>query len=173
MPYWSPATPVSKLAGLAYIAFARHYLRYLGWFLFLQVLRCFTSLSLAPVTYGFSNRYIDITLCGLPHSDISGSKLVCSSPKLIAAYRVLLRLLVPRHPSCALSSLTTKKQSLKNCLPVSQHKLLTFADIYISLNIILFSCRIFFKTFSSIVNHPQLFSTFDSTFHCFSPDFSR
>ena len=135
MPRRSPATPPGKPDGLASSAFARHYLRNLGWFLFLQVLRCFTSLSLASVTYGFSNRYMDITPCGLPHSDISGSKLVCSSPKLIAAYRVLLRLLVPRHPSCALSSLTTKKQSLKNCLPVSQHKLLTFADIYISLNI--------------------------------------
>ena len=53
---------------------------------------------------------MDITPCGLPHSDISGSMLVCSSPKLFAAYHVLLRLLTPRHPSCALSSLTTKKQ---------------------------------------------------------------
>src|SRR5438128_10144308 len=31
--------------------------------------------------------------------------LVSGSPKLIAATRVLLRLLSPRHPSCALSSL--------------------------------------------------------------------
>ena len=28
--------------------------------------------------------------------------LVCSSPQLIAAYHVLLRLLEPRHPPCAL-----------------------------------------------------------------------
>ncbi len=48
---------------------------------------------------------------GLLHSETSGSKLVCSSPKLIAAYRVLHRLPVPRHPSCALSSLTTKESS--------------------------------------------------------------
>jgi hypothetical protein len=27
---------------------------------------------------------------------------VCSSPRLIAAYHVLLRLLEPRHPPCAL-----------------------------------------------------------------------
>ena len=33
---------------------------------------------------------------------------ICSSPRLIAAYHVLLRLPMPRHPSCALSSLTTK-----------------------------------------------------------------
>ena len=44
---------------------------------------------------------------GLPHSDIPGSKLVCSSPGLIAAYRVLHRLLAPRHSPYALSSLTT------------------------------------------------------------------
>ena len=43
---------------------------------------------------------------GFPHSDISGSMDICSSPKLFAAYHVFLRLLVPRHPPCALSSLT-------------------------------------------------------------------
>ncbi len=42
---------------------------------------------------------------GFPHSDISGSQLICSSPKLFAAYRVLHRLLMPRHSPCALSSL--------------------------------------------------------------------
>ena len=47
-----------------------------------------------------------MTPVGFPHSDIPGSKLVCSSPRLFAAYRVLHRLLVPRHPPCALSSLT-------------------------------------------------------------------
>ncbi len=38
-----------------------------------------------------------------PHSDISGSQVVCTSPKLIAAYHVLLRLLEPRHPPFALA----------------------------------------------------------------------
>ena len=41
-----------------------------------------------------------------PHSEIPGSKLVCSSPGLIAAYHVLHRLLTPRHPPYALSNLT-------------------------------------------------------------------
>ena len=41
-----------------------------------------------------------------PHSDISGSMDICSSPKLFAAYHVFHRLLVPRHPPCALYSLT-------------------------------------------------------------------
>ena len=39
---------------------------------------------------------------GFPHSDICGSGLICSSPQLFAAYHVFLRLLVPRHPPCAL-----------------------------------------------------------------------
>ncbi len=45
---------------------------------------------------------------GFPHSEISGSMPACGSPKLIAACHVLLRLLLPRHPPCALSSLTIK-----------------------------------------------------------------
>ena len=43
-----------------------------------------------------------------PHSDISGSMDICSSPKLFAAYHVFHRLLVPRHPPCALYSLTNR-----------------------------------------------------------------
>src|SRR5436190_12427340 len=43
---------------------------------------------------------------GLPHSEIPGSKPVCGSPELIAAYHVLHRHLSPRHSPYALSSLT-------------------------------------------------------------------
>ena len=42
---------------------------------------------------------------GFPHSEIHGSKLMCSSPWLIAACHVLHRLLMPRHSPCALYSL--------------------------------------------------------------------
>ena len=45
---------------------------------------------------------------GFPHSEISGSMPACGSPKLIAACHVFHRLLLPRHPPCALSSLTIK-----------------------------------------------------------------
>ncbi len=48
----------------------------------------------------------EVCSAGFPHSDISGSKDICSSPKLFAAYHVFHRLLVPRHPPCALYSLT-------------------------------------------------------------------
>ena len=79
-------------------AFARHYLR-------------------NPFLSFFSSRYLDVSVprvcacaivfqfpvlsplrvcClqqhGLPHSEISGSKVVCTSPQLFAAYRVLRRL---------------------------------------------------------------------------------
>ena len=40
-----------------------------------------------------------------PHSEIVGSKLIRSSPTLIAAYHVLHRLLPPRHPPDALNIL--------------------------------------------------------------------
>ncbi len=46
-----------------------------------------------------------ITGSGLPHSDMSGSKLVRSSPDLIAAYHVLHRLSAPRHPPDTLITL--------------------------------------------------------------------
>ena len=49
---------------------------------------------------------------GFPHSDISGSMDICSSPKLFAAYHVFHRLLVPRHPPCALLSLTSRIYSV-------------------------------------------------------------
>ena len=44
--------------------------------------------------------------CRFPHSEIHGSMDICSSPWLFAAYHVFHRLLVPRHPPCALISLT-------------------------------------------------------------------
>ena len=50
---------------------------------------------------------LEVCSSGFPHSDISGSKDICSSPKLFAAYHVFHRLLVPRHPPCALFSLTS------------------------------------------------------------------
>ena len=47
-------------------------------------------------------RILYLQYSGFPHSDISGSKVICTSPKLFAAYHVLHRLWEPRHPPCAL-----------------------------------------------------------------------
>ena len=44
----------------------------------------------------------DAYSAGLPHSDILGSQLVLSSPRLFAEYHVLPSLSLPRHPPDAL-----------------------------------------------------------------------
>ena len=58
---------------------------------------------------------------GLPHSDIPGSKPVCGSPRLFAAYRVLRRLSAPRHPPCTLSSLTKLELPLHPANPIASN----------------------------------------------------
>lgn len=65
-------------------------------FLFLRVLRCFTSPGSLLVTMNSSqdSRYTG----GLPHSEIPGYNACYGLPRLIAVIRVLLRFLVPRHP---------------------------------------------------------------------------
>ena len=84
-----------NIIGLGSSAFARHYLRNHYYFLFLRVLRCFSS----P---GWPDDYHHIITDGFPHSDICGSRVICTSPQLFAAYHVLLRLREPRHPPYAL-----------------------------------------------------------------------
>ena len=76
---------------------------------------------LASVTY---IRISVLQTDGLSHSEIPGSKVICTYPRLIAAYHVLHRLCEPRHPPCALSyfllissdhkNLKLKTQSLMN-----------------------------------------------------------
>ena len=50
---------------------------------------------------------------GLSHSEILGSKVICTYPRLNAAYHVLHRLQEPRHPPYALSYLLTVPISLR------------------------------------------------------------
>ncbi len=64
----------------------------------------FTGLS--STTYVFSYGLSRLRETGFPHSEIAGSKVVCTSPTLIAAYHVLHRLHLPRHPLYALVNLT-------------------------------------------------------------------
>ena len=63
-------------------------------------------------------RILEVCSSGFPHSEISGSKDICSSPKLFAAYHVFHRLLVPRHPPYALISITNLLSStgMNDCL---------------------------------------------------------
>ena len=59
-------------------------------------------------------RILEVCSSRFPHSEISGSKDICSSPKLFAAYHVFHRLLVPRHPPYALISITNSTSSHGN-----------------------------------------------------------
>ena len=61
------------------------------------------SVPRVPLTYLLIQYAIhDSSSCVFPHSEICGSKLICSSPQLIAACHVLLRLPMPRHSPYAL-----------------------------------------------------------------------
>ena len=82
----------------------------------------------------------EVCSCGFPHSDISGSRDICSSPKLFAAYHVFHRLLVPRHPPCALTTLTVAGtiESLDSLFPhwcIALHqRALCFSFSYLVIN---------------------------------------
>ena len=92
--------------GLASSAFARHYWRNLCWFLFLALLRCFSSggSTYVPMYSAYDNETLLLPNCSMRTStDIS---LTYSSPWLFAVSHVLHRLSVPRHSPCALCSLT-------------------------------------------------------------------
>ena len=109
----APQLPTGNACGLSRRSsfgsspFARRYLGNRGCFLFLEVLRCFSSLGLPHAAYVFSGGYASITSRGFPHSGIRGSVPACGFPRLIAACHALHRFLAPRHPPSALSSLTT------------------------------------------------------------------
>jgi hypothetical protein len=100
-------------------------------FLFLRVLRWFTSPGSLLPAYVFSRGSLDMTPEGLPHSEILGSMPVCGSPRLIAACHVLHRFSAPRHPPSTLSSLTIKylrRESFSLIYPTLLSKTLITAD---------------------------------------------
>ena len=99
--------PQIRRFGLGSSPFARHYLGNRFFFLFLRLLRCFSSPGCSLYSYVFTIGWQSVTTAGFPHSEISGSKRTYCSPKHIVVRHVLLQLLVPRHPPCALTNLTT------------------------------------------------------------------
>ena len=104
---------------------------------------------------GFTFRRIGI-LClqhsGLPHSDICGSTLVCSSPQLFAAYHVLLRLQEPRHPPyaliCFLLLWLFTYPKVHECLALTIFVSLFFIDIIIRIQLHLSSLSSFLPNLS-------------------------
>ena len=79
--------------GLGCSLFARRYSGNLIRFLLLRVLRCFSSPGFAPYRLWIHRQVFGYEPKRFPHSEIPGSKLVCSSPGHFGAYPVLLRLI--------------------------------------------------------------------------------
>ena len=78
----------------------------LVYFLFVPLLRCFSSRAFLLLNYWFIQGFLRINSRGFPHSEFHGSRVFSTSPWLIAASHVLHRLSVPRHPPLALCSFT-------------------------------------------------------------------
>src|SRR5699024_3439090 len=78
----------------------------------------------------------------LPHSDIRGSYTAYSSPQHICVCSVLHRLLVPRHPPCALHYFIVMK-----CVSVS-FDTFAFSFLFVSNMISFFSLLYFYTVFN-------------------------
>ena len=72
----------------------------------------------------------DLMVSGFPHSEMSGSQVVATSPNLIAGYHVFHRLWLPRHPPCALHCLCHLTLLLFPSLFILNFDTLIDADIF-------------------------------------------
>ena len=101
-------TPVCTHTGLGSFHFAR---RYFGNRIFSFSSSGYLDVSVHRVPglhLWIQYRPHEVCSCRFPHSDIHGSRVICTSPWLFAAYHVFHRLSVPRHPPYALCSLTNR-----------------------------------------------------------------
>ena len=103
-----------------------------------------------------------MTRIGLPHSEIFGLKCICHYPKLIAAYHVLHRLLMPRHPSYARIRLAEEFYSRPYLVyvAISLSQTMQFSKIKCRL-----SRRIFSKNYRCVILRPHS----GLNFECKSP----
>ena len=120
--------------GLASSDFARHYSR--------NIFDLFSSpyLDVSVRAVPFLNlliqlRMITSSVNGFPHSEIHGSKVISTSPWLIAGYRVLHRLSVPRHSPYALFRLNSFFFVLLFSLETSSAFLLELSQIIVILGL--------------------------------------
>ena len=97
--------PPARATGLGSSPFARRYSENLDLISLPPGTEMFQFPGFALLKKGVTD---GLPSAGFPHSDIPGSSLACSSPRLFAACHVLPRRSVPRHPPCALSRLTSR-----------------------------------------------------------------
>ena len=135
-------TPVCTHTGLGSFHFAR---RYFGNRIFSFSSSGYLDVSVHRVPglhLWIQYRPHEVCSCRFPHSDIHGSRVICTSPWLFAAYHVFHRLLVPRHPPCALSSLTSSisaagTASIRRCIALHP-----WSRVYLILSVTYLSIRL-------------------------------
>ncbi len=112
-----PTTPdmPCNITGLGCSPFARHYWGNHYLFSLPAGTKMFQFPALASHLVGVTV----LQTAGLSHSEISGSKVICTYPKLIAAYHVLHRLREPRHPPYALSYFLSTMLNYYYCNKIS------------------------------------------------------
>ncbi len=91
---WAPPVPLAATPGITFVFSSSPYLDV-------------SVQGVPPARLWIQRAVHEVFSCGFPHSDTCGSSRMCRSPQLFAACRVFHRLPVPRHPSCALSGLTS------------------------------------------------------------------
>ena len=103
------SNPKRQASWFAMFRFARRYSGNRICFLFLQVLRCFSSWVCLPYPMYSDKDTIPLRMVGFPIRKSSDQSLQLPARKHIGVSPVLHRLLVSRHPPCALSNLTKLK----------------------------------------------------------------
>ncbi len=109
---------------------------------------------------------VHVTLRGssprvFPHSEICGSKLICSSPQLIAACHVLHRLPMPRHSPYALLRLNYLRISVSGILVLLLELLCFILAVLLA------------KLFFYPTEKPDLLIMFPCFLSCMSHEFFR
>ena len=84
--------------------------------LFLGLLRCFSSPGSLPAAMYSPPDDVALPTPGFPIRRSADQRLFSASPRLIAAVHALHRLLVPRHPPCALPILTVSDSLTRKCV---------------------------------------------------------
>ena len=107
-PAYATLSGLSHIYGLGFFRFARRYFGNHFCFLLLGLLRCFSSPRSPGHPMYSHDRVPALPGTGSPIRKSPDQSLFGGSPELIAACRVLHRLLTPRHPPSALQNLTAK-----------------------------------------------------------------
>ena len=121
--------------------------------------------------YGFMARSMVLHHGGFPIRKSADIMLICSSPRLIAAYHVLHRLLMPRHSPYALVRLNF----LYNVLTILWFSLncLSFFELYVQDYWLSFAWKDFYSPFALVLSYFHLSVKLYHTFVCIPFSFGK